>query len=177
MQTETYNFLREISKNFSEVGKVLQCLLGLAFYKALEKCNPYSISINLVEGVDINIECESFKYAVEVKITQGDHISLKKKDFEGLKKFKEKGYLTLIGILRLDLHSEWIFVHPEKFAKRKYTWKINELYTEDFFKELGKKINDLFESLILNYASQVKEKGLRGVLAILKKENIRYFTE
>ncbi|MEO0264646.1 MAG: hypothetical protein ABIM17_05315 [candidate division WOR-3 bacterium] len=147
-------------------------MLGLSLYEAL-KCPPECININLVEGVDIIVECKDFKYAIEVKTTKGSQINIGEKDFEGLKKYKENGYTPLITIIKIDLHSQWLFINPERL-KRKSSWNINELYTDDIYKNLSEKVNEAFEELVLKYAQEIQDNGVRYLLDILREKKIRY---
>ncbi len=173
MRTDTYIALNKILEKYeNEMGKLLQCLLGLSIYEAL-KCPPECININLVEGVDIIVECKDFKYAIEVKTTKGGQINIGGKDFEGLKKYKENGYTPLITILKINLHSQWLFINPERL-ERKFSWNINELYTDDIYKNLSEKVNEAFEELVSEHAQKSQNNGLSYLLEILKEEKIRY---
>lgn len=174
MKTETYWFLEDIIKkhNESETGKILQCLLALSFYHLL-KCKPEHISINLVEGVDIVIDYDDFKYAIEVKTTSRNNINMGEKDFYGLEKYNEKGYIPIVCVLKINLFSEWLLISPKRL-KRKLTWNVEELFTDDEFKNLGVNLNNIFEELLDEYAFQIKDGGLGYLLKILKKENIKY---
>ncbi|MEM5831273.1 MAG: hypothetical protein ABIM98_09120 [candidate division WOR-3 bacterium] len=173
MRTEIYTALNKILKKYkNQVGKILQCLLGLSLYKILE-CPPECININLVEGVDIVVEYENLKYAIEVKTTTGGQINIEGKDFEGLKRYRENGYIPLITILHIDLHSEWLFVNPER-VERKFTWNIKELYTDQIYKNLSEKVNRAFEELVSKHVQKIQDNGLKYLLKILKEEKIRY---
>lgn len=174
MRTETHIALNKMLEKYSEnqMGKILQCLLGLSLYEIL-KCPPECINIKLVEGVDIIVECKDFKYAIEVKTTTGEQINIGEKDFEGLKKYKQNGYTPLMAILKIDLLSQWLFINPERL-KKKSSWNINELYTDDIYKNLSKKVNEMFEEMVLKYAQKVQDNGSSSLLEILKENKIRY---
>ncbi len=174
MRTDTYKALDNIFKKYREkqTGIILQCLLGLSLYATL-KCPPECININLIEGVDIIVECKDFKYAIEVKTTKGRQINLGEKDFEGLKKYKGNEYTPLMAILKIDLHSQWLFINPERLG-RKSSWNINELYTDDIYKNLSEKVNEMFEEMVSKYAQELKDSGSSFLLEILKEKKIRY---
>ncbi|MCX7943941.1 MAG: hypothetical protein N2746_05470 [Deltaproteobacteria bacterium] len=176
MKTDTYYSLVEIinKHNESETGKILQCMLALSFHHLLN-CEAKYITINLVEGVDIVVDLDEFKYAIEVKTTSRDAIKIGEKDFGGLEKYKEKGYIPIICVLKIDLHSEWLLIDLDKLRRRrKSTWNNSDLYTDDRFKELSKNLNSTFEKLLLEYATQIIENGLTYLLKILRERGIKY---
>lgn len=174
MKTKTFDKLQKLSQKYpsNNFGKIVQCLCALAFYEEL-KCNPNEITVNLVEGVDIIINSEEQKYAIEVKTTSRKEISLGEKDFEGYKKFDEQEYISIFCVLNMDLFSGLLLIR-QKNLRRKKTWLIDELYEDDDLKDLSKKINERFEQLIENHFAEIEKKGLNYLLEKLKKENIRY---
>ncbi|MHA2621513.1 MAG: hypothetical protein V2G42_07735 [bacterium JZ-2024 1] len=173
MRTETYIALSKMLEKYSEnqLGKILQSLLGLSLYETLN-CPPECITLNLVEGVDIIVECKDFKYAIEVKTTKGRRINIGEKDFEGLKKYKENSYTPLMAILKIDLHSQWLFINPERL-ERKFFWNINEVYTDDIYKNVSEKVNGAFEELVLKHSQEIQDNGSNYLLEILKEKKIR----
>ena len=172
MNQETYSIFKDISKKHKEreVGKICQCILALTFIEI--GYQPEKITVNLVEGVDLILEGDS-KYAIEVKTTNKNKITVGEKDLGELSKYKENGYISVLCALKIDLGGEWKLINPERL-KRKSTWKFNELYTDIEFKELEKNINEIFEKKVKANAIEIRDKGLSYLIGILKKEGIKH---
>lgn len=170
MEMKTYYSLKEIS-NRKDFGKICQLLLTLSFYEL----GYQQITLNIVEGVDILLEGPE-KYAIEVKTTTGKEIHIGKKDYEGLKRYKDLDYVSILCVLQIDLPLEWRLINFERFEifEEKATWKINRLFTSEEFKELSKKLNEKFEFVLKKHIEKIKENGLRYLSDLLKKEGIKY---
>ena len=175
MDTDVYYKIKNIYKKCkrSQFGKIIQCLCALAFYEEL-KCSPKEIDVKLSEGIDIVINKENQKYAIEVKTTSQNGISLQNKDFEAHEKYSD--YTSLFCILKINLSSEILLIR-QKRLKRKKTWSINELYTDDELKDLARRINEKLEKLIKEYSEGINQRGLKYLLEKLKEKNIRYSGE
>ena len=172
METDTYYKLKDILKKSgeSQFGKIIQCLCALAFYKEL-KCSTKEIDLKLSEGIDIIINKENQRYAIEVKTTSKKEISLQDKDFEAYTKYPQ--YTPLFCILEINLHSKILLITQKRLARKK-TWSIEELDTDDELKDLAERINKKFEELVKKNSEGIKNEGLRYLLEELKKEGIRY---
>lgn len=173
MKTETYERLSEILKRYDmkTSGKIIQCLLGLSFWRLTPP--PKNLEINLIEGIDIFVEHESLKYAIEVKTTTKDNITIGQKDLKGLEKYSASDYIPVIAVLKVDLHSNWIFKNALNMTK-KLTWKVSELCSDKELDDLNAKVSPIYESLMCKHYIEIRERGLDHLLLVLKKENIRY---
>jgi hypothetical protein len=92
LNTDVYYKLKNIHKKWRgpTFGQICQNLLALSFAEI--GCNPASIEVHNIEGVDIVIDDTNFgKYAIEVKTTSRDTINFGEKDYNGLKKIFTKG--------------------------------------------------------------------------------------
>jgi len=175
MKSEIYSIFNDISRNHNEreIGKICQCLLALTFLEI--GYQPKEIDVRLVEGVDIVLKGHN-KYAIEVKTTNKNTISIGKKDFGELSKYKENGYIPVLCVLKIDLGGEWKIINPERL-KRKNSWRFTELYTDTEFEELAKYINKIFEEKVKEYGIKIRDKGLSYLIEILRNIGIKYYSE
>ena len=167
MDTDVFYKLIEIHKKWKEkiFGQICQDLLALSIVEA--GCNPTNIEVHNVEGIDIVIDDNNFgKYAIEVKTTCGETINFSKKDYEGLEKYSQKNYETILAVLKIDLFKDWIFTDASK-KRQKYSLKVNALYTADKYKE----------KLIKENYKEILEKGEKYLKEKLKEKKIKYSGE
>jgi predicted NodU family carbamoyl transferase len=174
METDVYNKLNEIRKRLGsqKFGQICQDLLALSIAEA--GLNTVSVEVNNIEGMDIIIDDNNFgRYAIEVKITSGETIKLGEKDYNGFKKYGENKYNTILAVLKIDLHEEWILADVSK-RRRKYNLKVNELYTKDEYKELANEINKNFGKLVKENYEGILKEGMEYLKRKLKEKNIKY---
>jgi Holliday junction resolvase len=174
MNTDVYHKLVKIHKKWKEkiFGQICQDLLALSF--AEMGCNPASIEVHNIEGVDIVIDDTNFgKYAIEVKTTCGETINLGEKDYKGLTKYSENGYETILAVLKIDLQKKWILANVSRKAQ-KYNLKVNELYTAKKYEELAKSVNGNFENLVKENYNGILESGENYLRKKLKEKEIKY---
>jgi Holliday junction resolvase len=177
MNTDIYYKLIEIHKKWGDkiVGQLCQDLLAISIVEM--GCNPASIEVHNIEGVDIVIDDTNFgKYAIEVKTTSGETINFGEKDYKGLTKYSENDYETILAVLKIDLQKEWILADASR-RTQKYNLKVNALYTADKYKELAKKINENFEKLVKENYKEILESGEKYLREKLKDKKIKYSGE
>ncbi|MEM3986896.1 MAG: hypothetical protein QXR39_08985 [Candidatus Methanomethylicia archaeon] len=156
----------------TQFGQICQDLITLSFCEL--GCKPRNIEINNVEGVDIIINDPDFgKYAVEVKTTLGNFIQVGRKDYNGLTKYSENNYHSLLAVLKLDLYGEWIFYDAKKL-KGPGTISVKIIYTPDNLKELSKKINEKFEDIVNEHNKKIFENKQRYTQELLRQKGIKY---
>jgi len=175
LNTEVFRKLKNIHNRWGEkiFGQICQDLLALSI--AEMDCNPASIEVHNIEGVDIVIDDTNFgKYAIEVKTTSGSGktINFGEKDYKGLTKYSENGYETILAVLKIDLQKEWILANVSRKAQ-KYNLKVNALYTADKYKELAKMINENFEKLVKENCKEILESGEKYLREKLREKNIK----
>jgi Holliday junction resolvase len=174
MNTDVYHKLVKIHEKWKEkiFGQICQNLLALSFAEMV--CNPASIEVHNIEGVDIVINDEKFgKYAIEVKTTSGETINFGEKDYKGLTKYSENGYKTILAVLKIDLQKEWILADVSRRAQ-KSNRKVNELRPADKHKELAKSVNGNFEKLVKENYNGILESGENYLREKLKEKKIKY---
>jgi Holliday junction resolvase len=174
MNTDVYYKLVKIHKKWKEkiFGQICQDLLALSF--AEMGCNPTSIEVHKIEGMDIVIDDTNFgKYAIEVKTTCGETINFGEKDYKGLTKYSENGYETILAVLKIDLQKEWILADVSRKAQ-KSNLKVNALSTADKYKELAKSVNGNFENLVKENYNGILESGENYLREKLEEKKIRY---
>ena len=177
MDTDVYYKLKNIHNKWREkiFGQICQNLLALSI--AETDCNPASIEVHNIEGVDIVIDDNTLgKYAIEVKTTCGETINFGEKDYKGLTKYSENNYETILAVLRIDLQKEWILADVSGKAQ-KSNLKVNALYTADKYKELAKRVNENFEKLVKENYKEILESGEKYLREKLKGEKIKYSGE
>jgi len=174
LNTDVHYKLENIHNTWKDkiFGQICQDLLTLSF--AEMGCNPASIEVHNIEGVDIVIDDTNFgKYAIEVKTTSGKTINFGEKDYKGLKKYAENNYSIILAVLKMDLHSEWILADVSGRAQNS-NLKVNALYTEDKYKELAERVNKNFEKLAKENYEGILESGEKYLKEKLKEKEIRY---
>jgi Holliday junction resolvase len=174
MNIDVYYKLEDILNKWGGkiFGQICQDLLALSF--AEMGCNPASIEVHNIEGVDIVIDDTNFgKYAIEVKTTSKDTINFGEKDHNGLKKFSQRGYISILAVLRLDIMKEWIFANAKKL-KPKSNLSVNSLYTDEAFMKKCNSINENFEKLVKENYEGIFKKGEKYLKEKLKEKNIKY---
>lgn len=105
MQPAAFLSVKKLSELFPyDFGKLCQILAALAFRAA----GFTHVVCRISEGVDIDLDGQLGKYAVEVKTTRGEEIDVAEKDVSGLAKRKHDGYKPLIAALRIGFLSDWV---------------------------------------------------------------------
>lgn len=171
MDTDVYYLLSEIKNKFREriFGQICQDLLALA----LEPFFHENIEVRNIEGVDIIINDEKQKYAIEVKTTSGGTINLAVKDCEGLKKFQAQGYEPILAALKWEMGAEWIFYDAQRL-KPKSNLAVNGLYTADKYKKMAAAVQQHFEEEVKANYSGILTEGLEYLTNKLKEKNLKY---
>lgn len=148
-----------------QFGKLVQKLLAIAFLETEAK-NLVECSI---QGVDLQMVIAGTSYAFEVKTSEGDEVSLGRKDIEGLNGNIERGKMTFIAVLGDRLTDEWIFsrYHPGELpsGKRLSTFQFRP-YRDS---ELEARVNPAFEEAVSRYAQIAVQEGQKGLDRILAR--------
>ncbi|MFW6116897.1 MAG: hypothetical protein ACOC6F_04140 [bacterium] len=106
--TDTFERLQRLQTRFGPrvFGKIVQKLLALALYAAGFE---YVVERG-VQGVDIDAAMpDGRKYAIEVKTTGGEGVSLSEDNIEALKDRSKDGYCPLVAVLRMQMFEAWLF--------------------------------------------------------------------
>lgn len=179
MKIEICNKIRKLAKKYKEqeFGQILQDLQGLVLVEL--GCNPEKFELYNVEGIDIVIDDESFgKYAIEVKTTSGTSINVGKKDYDGLRKFSNNGYFSILAVLKYskdsNLCGEWILYNFKNLSGPKSNLSVNSLFTHDKLKDFANKINEKFEELVEKWYQEIAKDGVSWLREKLKKEGVKY---
>lgn len=104
----TFQRLRQIRDKFGPgiFGKITQKLLALAFYEA----GFDHVVEREVQGVDIDVAAgEDKRYALEVKTTGGESVSISRENIDALKDRAKDGYKPLIAAFRMQMFEDWMF--------------------------------------------------------------------
>src|SRR6266852_7413841 len=101
MRFETFSALTDICHRWPfEHGKVIQLLLAISFDT---RRGGYWVENRSSEGGDLEMVQGAKKFAVEVKTTEGAHVTLHDKDISGLQtKASVDGYIPAVAALRLQ---------------------------------------------------------------------------
>jgi len=108
MRSGTFDCLRQLRAKYGPgvYGKIAQKLLALAFYEAGFR----HVVERGVQGVDIDVASSAEeKYALEVKTTDGESITISNENIEALRERAKDGYVPLIAALRMQLFEDWMF--------------------------------------------------------------------
>ncbi len=170
MRTDVYIKLKEIVKKHgpSESGGICQDLLALSFAESKWK----KLEVHDVEGIDILYEGDLGKFAIEVKTTTREEISVGEKDCQGLKKAEKEGYIPILAVIKLDVFDEWIFYKTNNM-KPKSNLSVNSIYTHDKLKRSEKIINETFENLLEEHYKNLYDNGRRYIISLLKMRGIK----
>ncbi|MFO8072812.1 MAG: hypothetical protein R6V85_13145 [Polyangia bacterium] len=105
MKVETRDRLRSLAERCGkEYGKIVQKLLAVAFLEA----GAERVVERGVQGIDLEVTLDGRRLAIEVKTTEGDSITLGKKDAKGLLARRAEGFEIFIAVLGRGLLDEWI---------------------------------------------------------------------
>lgn len=110
MKTVTFRHLHRLREKYGPgiFGKIIQKLLALAFCDA----GFQHVVERGVQGVDIDAaSCGTERYALEVKTTDGERISISRENIEALEDRAKDGYVPLIAALRMQPLEDWLFAN------------------------------------------------------------------
>jgi Holliday junction resolvase len=120
MRFETFSVLTDICKRWPvERGKIIQLLLAISFdnHRA-----GFSVNNHSTEGVDLEMTRGTQKFAIEVKTTDGTHVTLEEKDILGLESKAKDGYIPSVAALRLQWPAEWVIANASRLESGAYTF-------------------------------------------------------
>jgi Holliday junction resolvase len=120
MRFETFSALKDICRRWPiEHGKIIQLLLAISFDT---RRGGYSVKNRSSQGVDLEMIQDAKKFAIEVKTTEGTHVSLQDKDISGLKsKAAADGYIPAVAVLRLQKSEDWVIANAAKLQPGEFT--------------------------------------------------------
>jgi Holliday junction resolvase len=120
MRFETFSALMAICQRWQfEYGKIFQLLLAISFDN---RRGGYSVKNRSSEGVDLEMSQGAKKFAVEVKTTEGPHVTLYEKDISGLQtKALVDGYTPAVAALRLQKSEDWVIANATKLLPGDYS--------------------------------------------------------
>lgn len=108
MKSDTFRRLQGLRERYGPgvFGKIAQKLLALAFYDAGFR----HVVERAVQGVDIDAAGPGAEsYALEVKTTDGDRLTISRENIEALEDRAKDGYVPVIAALRIRLLEDWVF--------------------------------------------------------------------
>jgi hypothetical protein len=88
-----------------EYGKLVQKLLALSFLEA----GASRVTERSIQGIDLEVEVDGRRLALEVKTTETGNVKLGTKDVKGLDARMSEGYETYVAVLGVGLLDEWVF--------------------------------------------------------------------
>jgi len=113
MELKAYLILENIRK-IGDYGKINQKLLSLAFIKAGRKL----LEEKSGQGIDLIIEAEGKKYAIEVKTTDTDEIKFEeKKEGYDKKRAQGLGFVPALAVIKVSPLSNWVIASSEGIHK------------------------------------------------------------
>jgi len=173
MDTDVYYKLQQMKQKYGEsrLGQICQNLLALSLSEILK---PQNIEVRNVEGMDIVIE--NPKYAIEVKTTSKSAVNFAEKDFKGLKDYKNRRYESLLAVLKLDMHKEWMFISTERL-RHSGSYSIGRLFTDDKYKDFASQVQKCFEDIVKRYSERILSEGERFLKELLKEKGLKYSGE
>lgn len=152
MDASAFNLLDQIRKKHGtgDFGKVAQKLLAIVFCRL-----GYShIEERGVQGVDIDVGKDGAKYAVEVKTTGSDAVTIEEKDVSGLQRRAKDGYSPAFAILKISLLSDWVIASAENILPGKV--RIGRFSTQRIL-PLADEVNKSFSCVVMDYGQQILE--------------------
>src|SRR5712691_4727125 len=107
MRFDTFSALTAICRRWpGEHGKIIQMLLAISLDL---RRGGFAVENRSTEGIDLELIRGAEKFIVEVKTTEGTHVTLNEKDISGLQgKSKRDGYIPAIAALRLQRSADWV---------------------------------------------------------------------
>jgi hypothetical protein len=105
----------------------------------------------LVQGVDLELgdHCALPKFAIEVKTTRYDKVTIAKKDVAGLEAKARDGYKTGFAVLKLGPLREWIVAQGN--GLRAGSIRLGRLETRAI-EDLQRELNQEFPEVVAEYA-------------------------
>lgn len=168
MKAGTFHCLQRLRSKYRPrvFGKIAQKLLALAFYEA-GFCHVVERE---VQGVDMDVADSAEKrYALEVKTTVGDSITISKENIDALEDRAKDGYVPLIAALRMQLFNDWVFanvplnqLHPGSLPLRRLrAYRV---------KDLEALVCPAFEAVVHQHFSDVLSGGERHLNNIIAQK-------
>lgn len=166
MKIDTFECLEKIRNKFGPgiFGKIVQKLLALTF------CDAgflYMVERG-VQGVDIDVTSpDGMRYAVEVKTTDADRITISQDNIEALKDRTHDGYIPLIAALRMQPFEDWILASIPIARLQRGTHLLSRLRAYRV-KDIESLICPAFEAATKKHSLGVLNRGedyLREILA------------
>ncbi len=138
MDPRTYQTLCEIKNIYpDQYGKIFQKLLGKTFQEL-----GFTIDEKSIQGVDLHISRpNNEKYALEVKSTEKEEVTLGEKDVEGIRERESDGYRPGFAALRLGLLAQWVVASAQNITSGKVPIPLLESQS---FSDLQKEVRDKF---------------------------------
>lgn len=155
MRYNTFCALEAINRQWPiENGKIIQLLLGISLSP---RRAGFAVTCHLSEGVDLELIRDAQKFAIEVKTTEGSHITLADKDITGLHaKSTNDGYIPAVAALPLGYSPDWAWIVCDAGRLTVGTYSCRRLAL-DSLPELETTVEEHFEKTV----SELREKVLR----------------
>lgn len=150
MKPSTYETIKRIRDKHgpSEFGKIAQKLLGIALCRLC-----FEVKERSVQDVDIEAIRNELKYAIEVKTTDKDKISIAEKDVSGLVKWVSlHGGETWYAVLKVSILSDWIIASSRNIKTG--TIRIGRL-SASTISPLQNDVNNIFPSIVKEFGDKI----------------------
>ncbi len=166
MRYATWRALSSLRKRQGmEYGKLVQKLLALTFLDL----GADRVVDRAIQGIDLEVEIDGRRLAIEVKTAEGDFIRLGKKDLKGLKARRNEGFETLVAALGGRLTDNWLFVPvPGSDLPTNADLYITLLRP---FREapLGSRVDEAFPQTVDRHGIRAAEGGQTALNEVLAK--------
>ena len=172
MKVRTFQRLHNIREKFGPqlFGKIAQKLLALAFYDA---GYPYIVERG-VQGVDIDAaNAQDKKYALEVKTTDSDTISISQDNIDALQDRASDGYVPIIAALRVQMFEQWVIARFPLNQIRPGSILLSRLraYRVD---DLEASVNPAFETVVNQHFNGVLARGEHYLIEHLAQKHTEH---
>ena len=168
MRVETMRRLARLRETRGmEYGKLVQKLLALSFLEA----GAYRVTERSIQGIDLEVELDGRKLALEVKTTETGNVKLGAKDVKGLDARRTEGYETYVAVLGTGLLDEWVFAAyrgGEPAQGVAYSPLALRPYRD---RELEALVTALFEDLLARHLTGAVDRGQDYLNETLKKSS------
>jgi hypothetical protein len=166
MRPKTHQALQNLrSKAGKEYGKLIQKLLAIA----LLETDVEALVERSIQGIDLDVRIAGRAYAFEVKTSEGDDISLARKDLDGLERQRREGAQAYIAMLPGGRLGEWIFAryNPGELATGR---KLSSFQLRPYRdRELEQRVHSAFEAVVEQHVAVAASDGQSGLDRVLEQ--------
>ena len=152
MDLKAYLIIKKIKEQFSDYGKIYQKLLSLTFVRAGKRL----LEEKSIQGIDLIIETDGKKYAVEVKTTDGDEVVWAEKEIDDIERAKGLGFIPALAALKISPLANWVIASSCGLSKG--TVKIGML-CQTRIPQLEEGINERYAEVVLDIGKKLLDEN------------------